>query len=1735
MNKKMCFVVLGLLFFCFSFITFCQLNKNSVHIGQENTNNLGSFLQFENAIMELNNKNQNQLKALSSGLSEFNQNMQGEFALKRLIVQGNISDTYGATKKISYNNLHILCYSSEQATKKAFEQLSLNSSLDVMVDKQESLSKYAEKDYIYTSYINWGAKSADIGGYRQFLVDKNVNKEIVVVVLDTGINTSHSMFSNRLLKDKYGKIKGYSYYNSNYQYSYNNLSFDIDDPETTDIDEGDANKYSFEDDEGHGTHVAGIICNLTPSNVKILPIKIGNANGKSTSSIVLSAYLRVINIYSNQYNIVCTNLSFSGAGKSSESERDTYNTQCYEPLMNLNILPITAAGNEYDVIDIDGLKAVVVSALKEQNGQYVFDNSYSNYGNIVDISAPGTNVLSAGISETDGASSITEYNTGTSMASPQVAGIVALLYLNPDYAGFTAADIEQILYDCSLDAGVSGKDIYYGHGMLNIKYFETKNVSETLCFYRNGGLVSEHIENENFDETFTLSIKCSNSDYEIIYTTNKQVPTLSNSIKYSSSINVNSSLYIYAMGVKMSGGQIIARTNLFNISYFYSLTPLENCFTVNGSQLSNYTGNFTNLTIPSTLKGKTITSLAPSLFKNSNLKSITLASTITQIGGYAFQYCYDLQYVYAPNVSLLYLASFSNCNSLTKVLDTHPTSQDKVGVFLPNLTTTSGFAFSLCENLESVRLSKLTNLGTRGYDFQACTNLKSVYIPNITSIPDATFKFCENLTGTFEIGKDVTTIGKSAFVNTKLKKFIVNANNKNFYTDSYGLYTKNAIIAFACGNENIDYSILSKVAIGGITYTITTIDQSALSYAKFNKLIVPEPITLIKEWAVDDTSINYLYYNATNCSSDGYYYNGMFQPFGKISTIEIGANVQQVPKKLFQGADFSELIINSSSTTINSSCFYNTKDKMVTNSVTFNFNNKVESSYLKSFSESNIFSNRAITYIYSKTELPVGSVYSFSKYKYSIFDNGYYIYSESPLINEYTITSSANEFGLITPAGERTFVEGDSPKYIFTPYRGYHVESIMVDGVALSGNDLENAIKNGYTFANINSNHTISVIFSLTTYTITYKDCDDNVLSENLTPKTYTYGTSIYLPTNVQRIGYTFAGWYDNVQCEGTATTKISSTDYGNKTYYAKFVINTYSVLVQQVQFGVISYAQNKYNYGENAHFTITPNVGYHVEYLLIDGNIYTKSLNEYTFEKISQNHAISAYFAPNDDTKYCVKHWQESLTESGDILVGTKYYNLILEDTSKTGTTAEYTQASFNNYEGFTAQTFNQDKILGDGSTIINILYNRNKYNLHLINGDGISNVFGEGEYLYGQTVELNATVIDGYDWYSWVSSDTNIILGSLNKEYRFIMPAGEISLTANAKLKEFLITIINPQNGKINPESSQLFSCGFNLELEFKADLNYELSKLLIDGNDVTSQVIENKYILSNITSDHTVEAVFDLVSYNIESSVIGNGIIESDLAIVKHGSNPKYMFIPNTGYKVKDVKIDDVSVGAVEYYVFVNINKEHTISVEFEAKSFNIGLFVDGEGNIFNDKPLNNVIFGENRVLTFEPKDGWHLHKVYINCIPVVVSDNQLVISDIVDDINIQVIFEQTEIISNSGTNVTTIMVIVFALVIAGLLIVLFLKSYKNKAYVNSGGNTSNIQTEQTMEKNNQNDEIKSIQNPQLQNALNMVEMKKDNFIKFCLKYNIDYINDYNGAALRYYNAYLRSIKPPQPPKA
>ena len=103
------------------------------------------------------------------------------------------------------------------------------------------------------------------------------------------------------------------------------------------------------------------------------------------------------------------------------------------------------------------------------------------------------------------------------------------------------------------------------------------------------------------------------------------------------------------------------------------------------------------------------------------------------------------------------------------------------------------------------------------------------------------------------------------------------------------------------------------------------------------------------------------------------------------------------------------------------------------------------------------------------------------------------------------------------------------------------------------------------------------------TYTIDYRNM--NGLS-NPNPTSYTYGETVTLQSPPSRTGYTFDGWYGDWSCTGSPVTEISATDTGDKTFYAGWRANTYTVSFDANDGGVTVNPDSEtvtyeYQYGE--------------------------------------------------------------------------------------------------------------------------------------------------------------------------------------------------------------------------------------------------------------------------------------------------------------------------------------------------------------------------------------------------------------------------------------------------------------------------------------------------------------------------------------------------------------------------
>ncbi|AVK96462.1 peptidase S8 [Lysinibacillus sphaericus] len=212
--------------------------------------------------------------------------------------------------------------------------------------------------------------------------------------------------------------------------------------------------------DAHGTHVAGIVGATKDNgigghgvypNAKILPIDVFNGQEDASDFAIAQGIL-----YAIEQKADIINMSLGGYGESPLME------EAVKMAIDKGITVIAAAGNE--ATDNYSFPAsfesvISVGATNEQNKLA----SFSNYGPSVNLVAPGEDIYSTVYDEKKGSSFA--IFSGTSMASPVVAGVAALL--KSKYPNLKPYEIEAILELTAKDLGEPGYDLTYGHGLVD--------------------------------------------------------------------------------------------------------------------------------------------------------------------------------------------------------------------------------------------------------------------------------------------------------------------------------------------------------------------------------------------------------------------------------------------------------------------------------------------------------------------------------------------------------------------------------------------------------------------------------------------------------------------------------------------------------------------------------------------------------------------------------------------------------------------------------------------------------------------------------------------------------------------------------------------------------------------------------------------------------------------------------------------------------------------------------------------------------------------------------------------------------------------------------------------------------------------------------------------------------------------------------------------------------------------
>ena len=211
------------------------------------------------------------------------------------------------------------------------------------------------------------------------------------------------------------------------------------------------------------------------------------------------------------------------------------------------------------------------------------------------------------------------------------------------------------------------------------------------------------------------------------------------------------------------------------------------------------------------------------------------------------------------------------------------------------------------------------------------------------------------------------------------------------------------------------------------------------------------------------------------------------------------------------------------------------------------------------------------------------------------------------------------------------------------------------------------------------------------------------------------------------------------------------------------------------------------------------------------------------------------------DEAVYTVHHWKQKTTGIASTH-DDKNYELAETETKKAQIGSKVTPA-VKTYTGFDSPKTQTKAVTADGKMVIDYYYERHLYNVTLNAGTGIEKTIGAGPYRYGQSVTIDANVKEGYHWLNWTGNYTGGSGGDQivdTKKFTFTMPAGNVTMTANAEANRYTIHF-DPNGGAGHIDDIETtYDTDVTLPDVWNADGTAAYVKYTLDGQNVTDGVI-------------------------------------------------------------------------------------------------------------------------------------------------------------------------------------------------------------------------------------------------------------------------------------------------------
>lgn len=612
---------------------------------------------------------------------------------------------------------------------------------------------------------------------------------------------------------------------------------------------------------------------------------------------------------------------------------------------------------------------------------------------------------------------------------------------------------------------------------------------------------------------------------------------------------------------------------------------------------------------------------------------------------------------------------------------------------------------------------------------------------------------------------------------------------------------------------------------------------------------------------------------------------------------------------------------------------------------------------------------------------------------------GSYTFTDIQTDHTVEVIAKIQTFAITTKATNATISEsieqaeyGSTHLIEWQAKEGYYIDSVEIDGKAI---EITDKTSGQYEFTNIHEGHTVVVkakqyVYSITTQAshATITESESNIpYGESRTVSWKAEDgyeiTSVVIDDVAQPIENKVEGSTIFEDIQANHTVVVETKPYSEIYFYN---------LTTSAQNAQVTPSETNIPYGTEKTVTWTPNTGYHITSVLVDGQLLSKEeikKGEYTFTKVTDHHSVIVNAEANTYT----------ITTSGDHVTITPSMEVSLGNSSTITWTA---------HEGYYISKIIIDskeeiveEITATGShTFENVSAN---HTIHIktkplvysiqtsMTGGTITESMENIGYGTSQTIEwkadtnheITSVVIDGIPQEIINSSEGAITFENMRENHT-------VEVTAQPFSDLYFYNITTSGTNSAVTESKENLPWGSSYTVSWKPAAGYHIVEVMVDNQPLTQEQMKAGEIeFTNIQGNHTVHVTSAINTYQIETS--GENVTIDLSSTIEYGKSQTISFTANEGYYIdsilvdnQPITIDDVTQGS---YTFNDVKENHSIEVHASLYTYDIHTEITN-GIITED--IQDIDYGTKQTILWKVTDGYHVTSVLVNGEPIEVTD-------------------------------------------------------------------------------------------------------------------------------------------------